>query len=100
MSLLAPTPPAPPKPAPHDPHHAALAAALPLLALSACQTIYPVPNVEFPTATAPAMPARGPLVMAAYEPHVTKAFECWTTKHLEDFVDVIAQGPRAELHSA
>ncbi|MFD2451199.1 hypothetical protein [Ideonella paludis] len=45
-----------------------LAAALPLLALSACQTIYPVPNVEFPTATAPAMPASGPLVMAAYEP--------------------------------
>jgi uncharacterized protein with von Willebrand factor type A (vWA) domain len=38
----------------------------------------------------------GDSVMAAYEPHVTKAFECWTTKHLEDFVDVIAQGPRAE----
>lgn len=46
----------------------ALTAALPLLALSACQTIYPVPNVEFPSATAPAMPASGPLAMAAYEP--------------------------------
>lgn len=34
----------------------------------------------------------GDSVMAAYEPHVTKAFECWTTKHLEDFVNVIAGG--------
>ncbi len=32
----------------------------------------------------------GDSVMAAYEPYVTRAFECWTTKHLEEFVDVIA----------
>ncbi len=32
----------------------------------------------------------GDSVMATYEPHVTRAFECWTTKHLEEFVDVIA----------
>jgi uncharacterized protein len=37
----------------------------------------------------------GDSVMAAYEPHVTRAFECWTTKHLEDFVNVIAGGVRA-----
>jgi hypothetical protein len=30
--------------------------------------------------------------MAAYEPFVTRAFECWTTQHLEDFVNVIAGG--------
>jgi hypothetical protein len=30
--------------------------------------------------------------MAAYEPYVTAAFECWTTKHLERFVDVVAGG--------
>jgi uncharacterized protein with von Willebrand factor type A (vWA) domain len=35
----------------------------------------------------------GDSVMAAYEPHVTRAFECWTTKHLEEFVDVIAGSP-------
>ncbi|WP_396268334.1 flagellar basal body L-ring protein FlgH [Ideonella sp.] len=46
----------------------AMALALPVLGLSACQTLYPVPNVEFPTATAPAMPASGPIAMAAYEP--------------------------------
>jgi uncharacterized protein with von Willebrand factor type A (vWA) domain len=32
----------------------------------------------------------GDSVMAAYEPFTTRSFECWTTKHLEDFVDVIA----------
>jgi uncharacterized protein len=35
----------------------------------------------------------GDSVMAAYERHCTQAFECWTTKHLEDFVNVIAGGP-------
>ncbi len=34
----------------------------------------------------------GDSVMAAYEPHVTAAFECWTTRHLEDFVNVVAGG--------
>jgi uncharacterized protein len=34
----------------------------------------------------------GDSVMAAYERHCTGAFECWTTKHLENFVDVIAGG--------
>jgi hypothetical protein len=33
----------------------------------------------------------GDSVMAAYEPHTTEAFECWTTKHLEHFVDVVAR---------
>ena len=37
----------------------------------------------------------GDSVMAAYEPHVDRAFECWTTRHLEDFVNVIAGGVRA-----
>ncbi len=37
----------------------------------------------------------GDSVMAAYEPHCTAAFECWTTKHLEDFVNVIAGGAPA-----
>jgi uncharacterized protein with von Willebrand factor type A (vWA) domain len=32
----------------------------------------------------------GDSVMAAYERHCTGAFECWTTKHLENFVDIIA----------
>ncbi len=32
----------------------------------------------------------GDSVMAAYERHCTAAFECWTTKHLENFVDVVA----------
>ena len=32
----------------------------------------------------------GDSVMSAYEPYLDAAFECWTTKHLEDFVDVIA----------
>ena len=32
----------------------------------------------------------GDSVMSAYERHCDAAFECWTTKHLERFVDVIA----------
>jgi uncharacterized protein len=39
----------------------------------------------------------GDSVMDAYERHCTAAFECWTTKHLESFVDVVAGGvARAE----
>jgi uncharacterized protein with von Willebrand factor type A (vWA) domain len=39
----------------------------------------------------------GDSVMAAYERHCTAAFECWTTKHLENFVNVVAGGtPAAE----
>jgi uncharacterized protein len=34
----------------------------------------------------------GDSVMAAYERYCTAAFECWTTKHLESFVDVVAGG--------
>jgi uncharacterized protein with von Willebrand factor type A (vWA) domain len=34
----------------------------------------------------------GDSVMAAYEPHCTAAFECWTTGHLEQFVNVVAGG--------
>jgi len=34
----------------------------------------------------------GDSVMAAYEPHCTAAFECWTTHHLEEFVNVVAGG--------
>jgi uncharacterized protein len=34
----------------------------------------------------------GDSVMAAYERHCTAAFECWTTSHLENFVNVIAGG--------
>jgi uncharacterized protein with von Willebrand factor type A (vWA) domain len=37
----------------------------------------------------------GDSVMAAYEPYCDGAFECWTTKHLEEFVNVIASGTRA-----
>ena len=37
----------------------------------------------------------GDSVMAAYERHCTRAFECWTTKHLEDFVNVVAGGVSA-----
>jgi uncharacterized protein with von Willebrand factor type A (vWA) domain len=37
----------------------------------------------------------GDSVMAAYEDHVTAAFECWTTPHLEEFVNVVAGGARA-----
>jgi uncharacterized protein with von Willebrand factor type A (vWA) domain len=36
----------------------------------------------------------GDSVMAAYEPYCDGAFECWTTKHLEQFVNVIASGAR------
>jgi uncharacterized protein len=36
----------------------------------------------------------GDSVMAAYEPYCDGAFECWTTKHLENFVNVIAGGAR------
>jgi uncharacterized protein with von Willebrand factor type A (vWA) domain len=32
----------------------------------------------------------GDSVMAAYERHTTAAFECWTTRHLEGFVNVVA----------
>jgi len=32
----------------------------------------------------------GDSVMAAYERHCDGAFECWTTRHLETFVDVVA----------
>ncbi|MDQ3572389.1 MAG: VWA domain-containing protein [Actinomycetota bacterium] len=34
----------------------------------------------------------GDSVMATYERHCTAAFECWTTRHLEEFVDVVAGG--------
>ncbi len=34
----------------------------------------------------------GDSVMAAYEPYCDGAFECWQTKHLEAFVNVIASG--------
>jgi len=37
----------------------------------------------------------GDSVMAAYEPHCTAAFECWTTRHLEEFVNVVAGGTPA-----
>jgi uncharacterized protein with von Willebrand factor type A (vWA) domain len=37
----------------------------------------------------------GDSVMAAYERHTTAAFECWTTKHLENFVNVVAGGAPA-----
>ncbi|HLM30528.1 MAG TPA: VWA domain-containing protein [Solirubrobacterales bacterium] len=37
----------------------------------------------------------GDSVMAAYEPHCTAAFECWTTKQLENFVNVVAGGTPA-----
>src|SRR5256714_5496862 len=39
----------------------------------------------------------GDSVMAAYERYTTAAFECWTTRHLEGFVNVVAGGtPLAE----
>ncbi|MGI9557828.1 MAG: VWA domain-containing protein [Solirubrobacterales bacterium] len=34
----------------------------------------------------------GDSVMAAYERYATATFECWTTKHLEQFVNVVAGG--------
>ncbi len=39
----------------------------------------------------------GDSVMSAYERHCDQAFECWTTKHLENFVDVVAGGRPVEL---
>ena len=39
----------------------------------------------------------GDSVMAAYEPFCDGAFECWTTKHLEQFVNVVAGGRPADL---
>jgi uncharacterized protein with von Willebrand factor type A (vWA) domain len=38
----------------------------------------------------------GDSVMAAYERHCDGAFECWTTRHLENFVNVVAGGIPAE----
>ncbi len=37
----------------------------------------------------------GDSVMSAYERHCDAAFECWTTKHLENFVNVVAGGAPA-----
>ena len=34
----------------------------------------------------------GDSVMSAYEKHCDGAFECWTTRHLERFVDIVAGG--------
>jgi uncharacterized protein with von Willebrand factor type A (vWA) domain len=34
----------------------------------------------------------GDSVMSAYERHCDAAFECWTTKHLENFVNIVAGG--------
>ena len=39
----------------------------------------------------------GDSVMSAYERHCDQAFECWTTKHLENFVDVVAGGKPVEV---
>jgi uncharacterized protein len=36
----------------------------------------------------------GDSVMQAYEPFCDGAFECWTTKHLESFVNVVAGGAK------
>jgi hypothetical protein len=36
----------------------------------------------------------GDSLMAAYEPYCDGALECWTTKHLENFVNVIAGASR------
>ena len=42
----------------------------------------------------------GDSVMAAYERYCDGAFECWTTRHLENFVNVVAGGvPAAGLTS-
>jgi uncharacterized protein len=38
----------------------------------------------------------GDSVMTAYETYCDGAFECWTTKHLENFVNVVAGGVRTE----
>ena len=37
----------------------------------------------------------GDSVMAAYERYCDGTFECWTTRHLENFVDIVAGGPAA-----
>ncbi len=37
----------------------------------------------------------GDSVMSAYQPHCDGAFECWTTRHLESFVNVVAGGVQA-----
>lgn len=37
----------------------------------------------------------GDSVMSAYQPHCDGAFECWTTWHLESFVNVVAGGVQA-----
>jgi len=37
----------------------------------------------------------GDSVMAAYERHCDGAFECWTTRHLESFVNIVAGGTPA-----
>ena len=36
----------------------------------------------------------GDSVMAAYEPYCDGVFECWTTKQLEQFVNVVAGRPQ------
>jgi uncharacterized protein with von Willebrand factor type A (vWA) domain len=36
----------------------------------------------------------GDSVMAAYQPHCDGVFECWTTRHLESFVNVVAGSAR------
>jgi uncharacterized protein with von Willebrand factor type A (vWA) domain len=36
----------------------------------------------------------GDSVMAAYEPYCDAVFECWTTKQLEQFVNVVAGRPQ------
>ena len=38
----------------------------------------------------------GDSVMSAYEPYCDGAFECWTTRHLENFVNVVAGGVPAQ----
>jgi len=37
----------------------------------------------------------GDSVMSAYQPYCDGAFECWTTRHLESFVNVVAGGVQA-----
>ena len=41
----------------------------------------------------------GDSVMAAYEPYCDGVFECWTTKQLEQFVNVVAGRPELPLLS-
>ena len=42
----------------------------------------------------------GDSVMAAYERYCTAAFECWTTRHLEEFVNVVAGGRLPDAETA